>query len=84
MRARLSGSQAGRRRLVGVMLERALADPHLFDSALDPREETFRLFSLFWNAMPIHGFSAERASTPGLPDQRLEAHHARCRGRRSC
>jgi len=68
----LSGTQAVGDAAVGVMLERVVADPHLFNSEADGREESFRLFSLFWNR-DDPGFSADPCSASGLPDQRMEA-----------
>ena len=67
----LSGSQAVGDAAVGVMLERLVAEPLLFNREADGREESFRLFSLFWNR-DDPGFAADLSSL-GLPDQRMEA-----------
>ena len=68
----LSGSQPSGDAYVAALLEALLADPHLFDREADPREETYRLFSRIWNAMPLNGqLGAGVAAT--LPEKRLEA-----------
>jgi CheY-like chemotaxis protein len=67
----LSGSQAAGDAAVGAMLERLVAEPMLFNAETDGREESFRLFSLFWNRNNP-GFAAGVAES-ALPDQRMEA-----------
>jgi CheY-like chemotaxis protein len=68
----LSGSQASGDAYVAALLETLLADPALFDRDADPREETYRLFSRVWNAVPLNSRApSEKPAT--LTDRRLEA-----------
>ncbi|MBB4197332.1 response regulator [Rhodoblastus sphagnicola] len=66
----LSGSQPVGDAAVEALLERLIAEPALFDFDEEPLEESFRLFSLVWNARaPVTGI----CSVSTLPDQRIEA-----------
>ncbi len=69
----LTGSQASGDAYVAALLETLLADASLFDSEAEPREETYRLFSRIWNAMPLNGQGAGQVAAASLPDRRLEA-----------
>jgi CheY-like chemotaxis protein len=69
----LTGSQASGDAYVAALLETLLADPNLFDRSAQPREETYRLFSRVWNAMPLNGQSAGQPGPASLPDRRIEA-----------
>ena len=69
----LTGSQASGDAYVAALLETLLADPNLFDRSAQPREETYRLFSRVWNAMPLNGQSAGQSAPASLPDRRIEA-----------
>jgi CheY-like chemotaxis protein len=68
----LTGSQASGDAYVAAALETLLADPSLFDRSAEPREETYRLFSLVWNALPLNGRGAERQGAGCQSDRRLE------------
>jgi CheY-like chemotaxis protein len=68
----LSGSQDSGDACVAALLETLLAAPATFDQAADPREESYRLFSRIWNAMPLNGGERAAAAT-ATPDRRLEA-----------
>ena len=69
----LTGSQASGDAYVAAVLETLLADSGLFDRSAEPREETYRLFSRLWNAMPLNSESGAKAAMASLTDQRLEA-----------
>ncbi len=69
----LSGSQASGDAYVAALLETLIADPKLFDRDAEPREETYRLFSRIWNAMPLNGEGGAGPSSASLTDRRLEA-----------
>jgi CheY-like chemotaxis protein len=68
----LSGSQSSGDAYVAALLEALLADPRLFDREAEPREETYRLFSRIWNAVPLNGQGGAGGAAT-LPDKRLEA-----------
>jgi len=67
----LSGAQAAGDFAVEALLERLIAEPALFDLDADAREESFRLFSLVWNARAPRATTVSSLSE--LPDQRIEA-----------
>jgi CheY-like chemotaxis protein len=78
----LSGSQESGDAYVAALLETILADPDIFDRAAEPREESYRLFSRVWNAVPLNGQrdveeqegkEANGAAQPSMSDRRLEA-----------
>lgn len=78
----LSGSQESGDAYVAALLETILADPEIFDRAAEPREESYRLFSRVWNAVPLNGQrdcdereggEANGAAQPSMSDRRLEA-----------
>jgi len=69
----LTGSQASGDAYVAALLETLLADPQIFDRSAEPREETYRLFSRIWNAMPLNSQSGAKSVTATLTDQRLDA-----------
>jgi CheY-like chemotaxis protein len=68
----LTGSQPSGDAYVAALLEALVVDPHLFDRMAEPREETYRLFSRIWNAVPLNGQTGASAAAT-LPDKRLEA-----------
>ncbi len=68
----LSGSQESGDAYVSAVLEALLADPSIFDREADPREETYRLFTRLWRAMPING-RANMVGFVNAADRRLEA-----------
>jgi CheY-like chemotaxis protein len=68
----LSGSQASGDAYVAALLEALLVDPSIFDREADPREETYRLFTRLWNAMPING-KPDLVKVVNAADRRLEA-----------
>ncbi len=69
----LSGSQASGDAYVAALLETLIADPRLFDRATEAREETYRLFSRVWNAVPLNGKGGAGLASASLTDRRLEA-----------
>jgi len=69
----LSGSQDSGDAYVAALLETLIADPSLFDRTADPREETYRLFSRIWNAVPLNGEGGAGLASASLPDRRLDA-----------
>jgi CheY-like chemotaxis protein len=69
----LSGSQESGDTYVAALLETLLADPDTFDCSAEPREETYRLFSRVWNAVPLNGVGEGKLSPASMPDRRLEA-----------
>jgi CheY-like chemotaxis protein len=69
----LSGSQDSGDAYVAALLETLIADSSLFDRAADPREETYRLFSRIWNAVPLNGQRGAGLASACLTDRRLEA-----------
>jgi CheY-like chemotaxis protein len=69
----LSGSQASGDAYVAALLETLLADAEAFARSADPREETYRLFSRVWNAMPLNGVGEGKNLPLSTPDRRLEA-----------
>ncbi|WP_298359697.1 response regulator [Rhodoblastus sp.] len=68
----LSGSQASGDAYVAALLEALLADPSIFNREADSREETYRLFTRLWNAMPING-RPDLVKIVTAADSRLEA-----------
>ncbi len=68
----LTGSQASGDAYVVALLETLVADQNLFDSAANPREETYRLFSRIWNAMPLNEKGQAGCAAAANCDQRLE------------
>ena len=79
----LSGSQESGDAYVSAVLEALLADPSIFDREADPREETYRLFTRLWNAMPING-RAGQASDVLMPPTGAWRRSRPCRARPSC
>ena len=69
----LSGSQESGDAYVAALLETLLADPDTYDCAAEPREESYRLFSRVWNAVPLNGLGEGKPSPASVPDRRLEA-----------
>jgi len=69
----LSGSQESGDAYVAALLETLVADPHTFDCSAEPREESYRLFSRVWNAVPLNGLGEGKPSPASVPDRRLEA-----------
>jgi len=67
----LSGSQKSGDAYVVALLETLVADQNLFDRAVDPREELYRVFSRIWNAMPLNGSDVPMAVA--AHDRRLDA-----------
>ncbi len=68
----LSGSQSSGDAYVAALLETLVADKSLFNREADPREESYRLFSRIWNAMPLNGRET-RIAGGSAPDRRLDA-----------
>src|SRR5271157_1610684 len=64
----LSGSRESGDAYVAALLETLLADPGSFDCAAEPREETYRLFSRVWNAVPINGEGKDGARDLGASE----------------
>ncbi len=69
----LSGSQESGDAYVAALLETLLADPDTYDCSAEPREESYRLFSRVWNAVPLNGLGEGKPSPASVPDRRLEA-----------
>ena len=68
----LSGDQGGGDAHVVAMLESLIADPSLWDRALEPRLATYRLFSKIWNANPMN-LAADSGGSGEVADRRIEA-----------